>query len=304
MSILVTGATGFIGSHLCRELVAGGHRVAALTRSGRTENIADLLDHQDFSLHKGEIQDTAVLARIIKDMKITTVFHLAAQLPGEEEMANPLPGFDTNARGTLNLLHAASSGRVESFIYASTMSVYAVPPGHLPVDEEQEVRPDSVYGVAKLAGELCCRIYGSRMKMIVLRYAGVYGKNCRRSDAVPTFVRQALANQPLTVHGDGGQSSDFVHVSDAVRGTVLAWEKGEPGVYNIGGGRETPIRELAERIIEITGAKSAVVTEAGRADRPFRFVLDITRARQALGYAPQPLAEGLRRYLADIKNKR
>ncbi|MFH1647589.1 MAG: NAD-dependent epimerase/dehydratase family protein [Chloroflexota bacterium] len=300
MSVFVTGATGFIGSHLCRELVAGGHRVVALGHSGRTGNIAPLLHERNFKLHTGDVQDTALMAHLIKDNQVRTVFHLAARLPREDDADNPLPGFDVNARGTLSVLQAAASNAVVSFIYASTMSVYSTPPHRLPVDEEHPAQPATTYGAAKLSGELACRAYDDRMKVMILRYGGVYGLHCRESDAVPTFIRQARNNQPITIHGDGTQSSDFVYVGDAVRGTLLAWEKGKLGVYNIGGGRETSVRELAEKIVAITGSKSEITVAQTGAERPFRFVLDISRAHKVLGYAPLPLEEGLRRYLAGL----
>jgi len=303
MSILVTGASGFIGSYLCRALVSGGHRVAALTRSGRTDNISSLLPDKNFSLHTGDIQDTAAMSRVIEDNRIKTVFHLAARLPGESDMDNPMLCFDVNVRGTLSVLHAARRSGVEKLVYASSMSVYSEPPRYLPVDEEHPVQPLTAYGASKLAGELCCRLYAGTMDMVVLRYGGVYGKGQRESDALLRFIRQASASQPLTIFGDGTQSSDFVYIDDVIQGTLLAWEKGEAGVYNIGSGQETGIRELAERIIDITGSGSEVVMTGRESQRPFRFVLDVTKARKLLGYSPRLLDEGLHQYLGGMNDK-
>jgi UDP-glucose 4-epimerase len=300
MSILVTGATGFIGSHLCRELVTREYEVSALTHSGRTDNIQLLLTHSNFHLYTGDIQDTVMMQDIMQENRVETVFHLAARLPDEKDIENPIPCFNTNVMGTLSLLNSAASNGVNTFIYVSTMSVYSEPPEYLPVDESHPTKPSTIYGAAKLAGEFCCRPYSSNMRTIVVRYGGIYGKYCRESDAVPTFMRQALRNEPITIFGDGKQSSDFVHVDEALEGTLQVWEKGESGIYNIGSGEETSIEELAGIIKRITNTKSKIISKGNETERPFRFVLNINKARKLSGYSPRPLEEGLRRYAEEI----
>ena len=300
MNILVTGATGFIGSHLCQELIQRGHHVFALSRSGRTGNIESLLPHKEFHLEIGDIQDTDLMRNIIKDNRIKTIFHLAAQLPNDSDINNPLLGFDTNARGTLSVLNAAYLD-VDKFIYSSTMSVYAEPPQYLPVDESHPVQPSTIYSVAKLAGELCCNLYSRAMDIVVLRYSGAYGRGERESNAIPTFINQALNNRPITIHGAGTLTSDFVYIDDVVQGTLLAWENNKPGVYNIGSGQEISVTELAKRIINITNSKSEAVLTDKDTERPFRFFLDITKAQKVLGYSPRSLDEGLHTYLKEFK---
>ncbi len=300
MNILVTGATGFIGSHLCRELVQRGHYVLALSYSGRTGNVESLLPHQGFRLEMGNILDVEMIKDVIKKNRIKSVLHLAAQLPDDNSIGNVFSYFDVNARGTLNILNAACHNDVERFIYASTMSVYAEPPEYLPVDESHPVQPSTAYGVSKLAGELYCHLYSKAMNVVVLRYAGGYGRGERKSDAVPTFINQALHNKPITIYGDGAQTSDFLYIGDAVQGTLLAWEKNKPGVYNIGSGEEISVRELAKRIIGLTKSKSRVVLAGQGSERPFRFVLDITKAQKVLGYSPRSLSEGLSIYLKEF----
>jgi len=299
MNILVTGATGFIGSHLCQELIQRGHHVFALSRSGRTGNIESLLPHKEFHLEIGDIQDTDLMRNIIKDNRIKTIFHLAAQLPNDSDINNSLLGFDTNARGTLSVLNAAYLD-VDKFIYSSTMSVYAEPPQYLPVDESHPVQPSTIYSVAKLAGELCCNLYSRAMDIVVLRYSGAYGRGERESNAIPTFINQALNNRPITIHGAGTQTSDFVYIDDVVQGTLLAWENNKPGVYNIGSGQEISVTELAKRIINITNSKSEAVLTDKDTERPFRFFLDITKAQKVLGYSPRSLDQGLGTYLKEF----
>ncbi|MFC1964610.1 NAD-dependent epimerase/dehydratase family protein, partial [Chloroflexota bacterium] len=205
-----------------------------------------------------------------------------------------------NAEGTLNVLNAAYLNNVDKFIYSSSMSVYSEPPRHLPVDECHPVQPSTIYGVAKLAGELYCNVYCKAMDIVVLRYSGAYGKGERESNAVHTFISQALENKPITIHGDGSQTSDFIYIDDAVQGTLLALENDKPGIYNIGSGEELSVHELAERIINLTNSKSKIILTNYDSERPFRFVLDITKAREAFDYSPRSLDEGLGIYMKEF----
>ena len=299
MNTLVTGATGFIGSHLCKELIQRGYTVFGLSQSGRIQNIKSLLTQKEFHLQKGDIQDVNILSEIIKSNNIKLIFHLAAQLPQGKDFDNPFFCFDINARGTLNLLNAALNN-VDKIIYASTMSVYSEPPKYLPVDEKHPVQPSTIYGVSKLEGELYCNVYSKAMNMVVLRYGGAYGKGQPKHNAIPTFIKQALNNMPITIYGDGTQTSDFVYVKDVVQGTILALEKNKTGVYNIGSGEEMSVRDLAERIINFTDSKSEIVMADKDTDRPFRFVLDITKSRKDLGYSPRSFDEGLSMYISEL----
>ena len=300
MNILVTGATGFIGSHLCKQLIQRGHHVFAVSHSGRTHNIKSLLQCKEFHLETGDIRDIDMMRNMVKNNRVKAIFHLAAQLPDDKDPENHFVYFDTNARATLNVLDAAYLNDVDKFTYSSTLSVYFEPPQYLPVDERHPVQPSAIYGVAKLAGELCCNLYSRAMNIVVLRYSGVYGRGERESNALLTFINQALTNRPITIHGDGTQTSDFVYIDDVVQGTLLAWEKNKPGVYNIGSGEEISIRELAKRIINITNSKSEVVLTGKDTERPFRFFLDITKAQKGLGYSPRSFDEGLRTYLKEF----
>ena len=300
MNTLVTGATGFIGSHLCKELIQRGYTVFGLSQSGRIQNIKSLLNQKEFYLQRGDIQDVNVLSDIIKYNNIKVVFHLAAQLPQGDDLNNPLLCFDINARGTLNLLNASYLNGIDKFIYASSMSVYSEPPKYLPVGEKHPVQPSTIYGVSKLEGELYCNVYSKAMNMVVLRYGGTYGKGQPKHNAIPTFINQALNNRPITIYGNGAQTSDFVYVKDVVQGTLLALEKNKPGVYNIGSGEEMSVRDVAERIINFTDSKSEIVLIDKDTDRPFRFVLDITKSRKDLGYSPHSFDEGLFGYISEL----
>ncbi|HEY98286.1 MAG TPA: SDR family NAD(P)-dependent oxidoreductase [Dehalococcoidia bacterium] len=301
MNILVTGATGFIGSYLCREMVRRGNNVFALSHSGKTQKVQQLLQHKKFHLLNGDIVDADMMTAVIRDNHITDVFHLAAKLPDGSSLADLQAYFDTNTRGTFNTLEAACQNDVTRFVYASTMSVYSEPPQYLPVDESHLASPLTPYGITKLAGEHICNMFSERLSLVILRFGGVYGMYQNERDVMPVFIKQALHSQLITVYGNGEQSTDFVHVDDVISGTLLAWEKGEPGVYNLASGEETRIIDLAEKIRSIAGSKSEITLSNNNTDRPFRFVLDISKARQALGWSPRPLAEGLTEYIKEYK---
>lgn len=299
-NILVTGATGFIGSYLCEALLQKGHAVFGLSNSTDTQKIKHLIDQKEFHFLKGDILDLAGLNKIIKENKIEVIFHLAALLLSEKALDNPFLLFDINARGTLNLLNAAYQNKVDRFIYSSTMSVYSEPPQYLPVDEEHPTKPSTVYGVSKLEGELCCNLYSKEMKTIVLRYGGVYGKGQHQHNALFRFVSQTLNNTPITIYGSGLQTSDFVYVKDIIQANLLAMERGQSDIYNIGSGEEISIKELAEKIINLTGSKSKIVFQDAKVNRPFRFVLNIGKARKILGYSPFSFEQGLSKYVSEF----
>jgi len=299
MKILITGGAGFIGSHLCEKCTEEGHTVLCLDNSMKENliNIRLLLHHRNFKLIEGDIRDSDLLGKIMRDIDV--VVHLAAHMPEDKNIDNPFLCFDINERGTLNLLKAAYLNGVNTFIYSSTMMVYSEPPDYLPVDENHPVQPITIYGVSKLAGELYCKVYSKAMNMVVLRYSRAYGEGMTKCEPITTFINQALSNKPITIYGDGTQSSDFVYVRDIVQAALLALEKNKPGVYNIGGGEEISARDVAKRIINFTGSKSEIVMVDKNVDRPFRFVLDITKSRKVLGYSPVSFDEGLSRYIEE-----
>jgi len=301
MNILVTGATGFIGSHLCREIVQRGNNVFALSHSGKTGKVQQLLQDKKFQLITGDILDVDMIADIIRDNDITGVFHLAARVPNGESNDDFQAFFDTNTLGTFNMLRAAYRNNIENFVYASSISVYSAPPQYLPVNESHSVSPQTPYGITKLAGELMCNMFSDRMCLIILRYGGVYGKYQYERDVTSIFLRQTLHNIPITIYGDGSQSSDFVYIDDVVSGTLLAWEKRESGIFNIGSGEETRIIDLAHKIKRITGSESEIILSGDNTERPFRFVLDIEKSRKILGWSPCSLDERLPQYIEELK---
>ena len=291
MTILVTGASGLIGSHLCRTLAKNGADVVGLccshlisVRPRLRVDVCDIADYDDVS-------------RTIALYCPETVFHFAAHLP-----STPNPDFiKVNISGTNNLLGACYRNRVKNFIYASSMSVYSAPPEYLPVDEKHPTMPDDMYGKTKLVGERMCECYSQVMKTVVVRFSSVFGPRDNARVAYH-FMRSAVSGQVIQVDGDGSQSSDFIYVDDAVEGALLALEYGKSGeVYNIGSGRETSVLELAGDIANSSDRFIDIKMSGKPATRPFRFVANIGKARRELGYCPGDLVEGLRKYREEIE---
>jgi UDP-glucose 4-epimerase len=301
MNILITGATGFIGSNICKELINTGYNVFGLSYSGRTQNISSLSNCERFHLIKGDIRERETICHILESNNIKTVLHLASYIPQIDSLSDSSLCFDINVKGTLNVLRAAYLNSVSKFIFSSSMSVYSQPPKYLPVDEEHPTQPSTYYGKSKFWGELCCNLYSKVMNIIILRYSGVYGKGQEKYRAIPTFINQALSNEPITIHGDGTQTSDFVYVKDVIQATLQALNKNRSGIFNIGSGEEVSIKKLAKKIIVLCNSKTEITIENKNSERPFRFAYDISKAKKVLGYSPHPLEEGLSEYIRCFK---
>jgi dTDP-glucose 4,6-dehydratase len=298
---VVTGGAGFLGSHLCDHLIARGDRVICIDNleTGSLQNIEHLSgDAFTFVNHD-------VTAHIAIDEPVDFVFHLASPASPIDYARLPLQTLKVGSYGTHNALGLAKFKRAR-YLLASTSEVYGDPEVH-PQPEGywgnvNPIGPRGVYDEAKRYAEAMTMAYHRQQGVdtSVVRIFNTYGPRMRPHDgrAIPTFLRQALANQPLTVFGDGSQTRSFCYVDDLVRGLVLLAESGEHLPVNIGNPNEFTLNELAEAVIEVTGSKSEVVYEALPVDDPRVRQPDITRARQVLGWEPEvELAEGLRRML-------
>jgi len=292
--ILITGASGLIGSHLCKKLAEEGRDIVGLVHKAKNPMLSSI------PVEVCDMQDYHKLSAIFSYYHPDTVLHFAAHLPST---VNP-DFIKVNAIGTSNLLDVCYRKGVRNFIYASSMSVYSAPPEYLPVSEEHSTRPDDVYGKTKLIGELLCECYSKVMRTMVIRFSSVFGLG-DNSRVAHYFMKSALAQQSIQADSDGSQSSDFIYVADAVQGAMLALENGKPGeIYNIGSGQETSVLELANLIAGL-GSPPVEVNLSGKpATRPFHFAADISKAGKELGYSPSDLVEGLRKYREEINDKR
>jgi UDP-glucose 4-epimerase len=288
----VTGAAGFIGSHLVERLLASGTRVTGV--DGFTDyydpalkraNLAGPLADGRFRLLELDLGE-ADLATL---PEVDVVFHLAAQ-PGVR--ASWGAEFATythhNVLATQRLLERYRESRLERFVYASSSSVYGDAERY-PTPEDLLPRPFSPYGVTKLAGEHLVLLYGRNFGLpgVALRYFTVYGPRQRPDMAFHRFCRAMLRGETITVYGDGSQSRDFTFVADAVEATFLAWERGGgPAVYNVGGGSQVEVREVVDLLERRLGVKANVRHEPMPPGDPLRTRADSTRLRAALGMVP------------------
>jgi len=296
VSWLVTGGAGFVGVNLVRLLATRGIRARVFDdlTHGRREDLAGL----DAELVVGDIRDAAAVERALAGVEL--VVHLAAHTRVMDSIADPTGSFDVNVRGTLVLLEACRRrGGLRRFILASTGGAVlgdAVPPVH----EGMPARPLSPYGASKLACEgYCSAYYGSyAIPTVALRFSNVYGPySYLKGSVVPVFFKRILAGEPLVIHGDGAQTRDFLYVDDLCRAIVAAAERECSGeVLHVGSGRETAIRDLADRMLTVTGIPVPIERRAARTGEVGRNFACIDRARAVLGFVPAvSLEEGLLR---------
>jgi dTDP-glucose 4,6-dehydratase len=302
---VVTGGAGFLGSHLCDFLLDKGHRVICVDNleTGSLQNVEHIRDDA-FSFVNHD-----VVEHIVIDEPVDFVYHLAALASPIDYLRQPLHSLKVGSYGTHNALGLAKWKRAR-FLIASTSEVYGDPQVH-PQPETywghvNPIGPRGVYDEAKRYGEAMTMAYHTQQGVdtSIVRIFNTYGPRMRPYDgrAIPTFVRQAVDEKPLTVFGDGSQTRSFCYVDDLIRGLYLLAQSDEHLPVNIGNPDEFTLLELAETVIKVTGSKSEIVYEALPVDDPQVRQPDITRAKQLLGWEPEiNLEEGLRRMLATSK---
>jgi dTDP-glucose 4,6-dehydratase len=298
---VVTGGAGFLGSHLSDALVASGHRVICVDNleTGSLQNVEHLRGDSFLFLNHDLTRHLEI------DEPVDLIFHLASPASPIDYLRLPLQTLKVGSHGTQNALGLAKWKRAR-FLLASTSEVYGDPAVH-PQPESywgnvNPIGPRGVYDEAKRYAEALTMAYHRQQGVdtCIVRIFNTYGRRMRPYDgrAIPTFLRQALANQPITVFGDGSQTRSFCYVDDLVRGLILLAGSGEHMPVNIGNPQELTLLQLAQAVIDATDSKSEIVFEALPVDDPQVRQPDITRARQLLGWEPQiPLEEGLRRML-------
>jgi dTDP-glucose 4,6-dehydratase len=301
---VVTGGAGFLGSHLCEYLLGQGYRVICVDNleTSTLENIAHLRGDQFVFRNHDVIEHLEI------DEPVDFIYHLAALPSPIDYMRQPLLSLKTGSYGTHNALGLAKFKRAR-FLLASTSEVYGDPEVH-PQPESywgnvNPIGPRGVYDEAKRYAEALTTAYRGQQGVDtgIVRIFNTYGPKMRSHDgrAIPTFVRQAVENEPLTVFGDGSQTRSFCYVDDMIRGLHLLAESGEHLPVNLGNPNEFSILELAQTVIRVTSSKSEIVYEALPIDDPQVRQPDITRARQLLGWEPEiELEEGLRRMLPTL----
>jgi dTDP-glucose 4,6-dehydratase len=296
---LVTGGAGFLGSHLCDELLARGHRVICVDNleTGSLNNIEHIRVPEFVHLNVDIIEPYFV------EEPVDFVYHLASPASPIDYLRLPLHTLKVGSYGTHHTLGLAKSKRAR-FLIASTSEVYGDPKEH-PQSESywghvNPIGPRGVYDEAKRYAEALTMAYHRQQGVdtAIVRIFNTYGSRMRPHDgrAIPTFLRQALASRPITIFGDGTQTRSFTYVSDLIRGIIALAESGYHDPCNVGNPDEFTLLELAETVKELTESDSELIYEALPVDDPKQRKPDITLARELLGWSPEvSLREGLQR---------
>lgn len=310
MSILVTGAAGFIGSHTCDALLERGERVVGLDNfddfyeaAAKERNLEAALDHDAFRLVRGDVRDPEALRALPPDVE--AVVHLAARAGVRPSIEKPELYADVNVMGTVRLLAWAKRRGVRSFVFASSSSVYGNNE-KVPFSESDPVdHPISPYAATKKAGELVCHAAShlDGIAMACLRFFTVYGPRQRPDLAVHKFARILRDGGPIPMFGDGTTSRDYTYVDDTVSGVLgaLEWVSREAGsyrVFNLGNHRTVALSDMIRIIGEEMGVEPRVERLPMQPGDVVRTFADIERARHELGYRPDTdFRDGVRRFL-------
>ena len=304
LRILVTGGAGFLGSHLCDRLVAEGHDVICLDNyfTSRKLTVAHLLDEPNFEIIRHDVTHPIWL-------EVDRIYHLACPASPVHYQFNPIKTLKTSVSGSINVLGMAkrTGARV---LLASTSEVYGDPETS-PQSEDYRgsvnpIGPRACYDEGKRCAETLFFDYhrSNGLDIRVARIFNTYGPRMHPYDGrvVSNFIRQALADEPITLYGNGEQTRSFCYVDDLVDGLITLMRSPHIGPINLGNPVEQTVRGLAEEVIRLTGSDSSFVHEPLPEDDPVQRKPDITRARELLGWAPTTdLADGLDRTIADFR---
>jgi len=297
MRILVTGAAGFIGSHLVERLLAQGHVVLGLDnfdpaydRATKEANLSAALCHARFRFEEADIVDDALLLETAKKFQPEAIVHLAAKAGVQPSLKDPIAYQRVNVQGTQNVLEAAKAVGVKRFLFASSSSVYGVNPD-VPWREDAAVlRPISPYAATKVAGELLGHVYSHLygLRFIALRFFTVYGPRQRPDLAIHKFARLMLEGKPVPLYGDGCASRDYTFIDDIVQGicAALAYDGLDYEIFNLGHQRTIPLLELVRHLERVLGLRAKVVFEPEKPGDVPHTCADLSKSRQLLGYDP------------------
>jgi UDP-glucuronate 4-epimerase len=317
MRIVVTGAAGFIGSHLCERLCARGDEVVGLDnfdpfypRATKTENLARLQTNAAFSFVEGDIRDVAALGRAFGPARTDAVVHLAALAGVRPSLAEPARYADVNLVGTQRVIDAARAAGVRRFVFASSSSVYGLDSEPPFKESDLCLKPLSPYASTKRAGELL--LYAAHhlyaLDVTCLRFFTVFGPRQRPDLAIHKFGRLIAAGKPIPLFGDGSTSRDYTFIDDIVDGVVASIDEAvaAPGhrVYNLGGSRTTTLLGLVELLGQALGTKPIVEWQPEQPGDMKRTLADVTLSGRALGYAPKvTMEEGLARFVTWLRRQ-
>ena len=301
MKILITGGAGFIGSNLANTLSKDNEVIVFDNfSSGKKENL-----NKNVKIIKGDVSNYAELEKATKNVDF--VFHLAALVSVEESLKKPQETFKTNTEGTYNVLKASLKNNIKKVIFASSAAVYG-DSLELPKKETMNPEPKSHYAFSKLNSEYLCNAYSKLgLKTVCLRFFNVYGPNQNLnsdySAAIPIFINNALNDKDLILYNSGKQTRDFIYIMDVVNACILMMEKGH-GVYNICSNKEISIKELAEKIKQITKSSSNLVNAPAKKGDIKKSLGDNSKLKKLGWESKTNVEEGIRKTIEWYKNKK
>ena len=311
--VVVTGAAGFIGSHVVDALLARGDVVIGVDNFDpfydpdvKRANLADALVHPDFELVEADIRDLPAMRRLLSTVRPDVIVHLAARAGVRPSIQEPALYASVNVVGTTVLLEAARASGVHRLVVASSSSVYgndAAPPFR---EDDPSIHPISPYAATKRAAELLCETFASldpRLRVISLRFFTVYGPRQRPDLAIHKFTRLMTAGQPIPFYGDGTASRDYTYITDTLQGVLGAIDRTRIDgvgheIINLGESASTSLIDLVRLLEQALGRSASLDRQPPQPGDVRATFADVTRARQLLGYAPAvPLADGIPRFV-------
>jgi len=297
MNILVTGAAGFIGSHVCEHFIRKGYQIIGVDNFDdfypahfKKLNLLRLIENSNFRFHEIDIRDEKSLSSIFSVHKIDVVIHLAAKAGVRPSIQNIEEYYDVNVNGTISLLECMRSNQVNKLLFASSSSIYGNNK-KVPFSETDNVdNPISPYASTKKSGELLCHVYCHLYKFNItcLRFFTVYGPRQRPDLAIHKFVRLINEGKPIPFYGDGSTSRDYTFIDDIVNGIICAFNNLEGyKIYNLGESRVIDLKTLV-KTIETSIGKKAVLNELPLQEGDVNTTYaDISKAKRELGYDPK-----------------
>jgi UDP-glucose 4-epimerase len=305
LNILVTGGAGFIGSHIVDAYVAKGHNVIVVDdlSSGYAENV-----NQKAKFYKLDIRDSGI-SQIFRRHSIDVVNHLASQMDVRRSVADPLLDASVNVLGGLNVFENARLAGVKKIIFSSSGGGIYGEQNYFPADEEHSARPLSPYGITKLVTEKYLyfykEVYG--ISHVILRYANVYGPRQNpqgEAGVIAIFARKMLQGETPTINGDGRQTRDYTYVGDVVKSNLLALDRSNSDIFNIGTGVETSVNEVFHMLRGMLNPSCPEIHGSAKIGETLRSVLDHGKIRRVCGWRPDiSLSEGLRETVEYFKMK-
>jgi len=314
MKLIVTGGAGFIGSAFVRLLLADGtsHRITVLdklTYAGNLDNLTPIADHPHYRFVHGDICDAALVNELVTTIRPDALVHFAAESHVDRSILSPAPVFETNLQGTFTLLEAVRLQQIPRYVHVSTDEVYGSIDEPHEAEENWPLNASSPYSATKAGSDLLALSYFKtfRCPVVVTRASNNYGPYQFPEKLIPLMISNALEDKPLPVYGDGMQVRDWLFVDDHCRAILAVLDKGRLGeIYNIGGNRSLPNREVIKRILDLTGKPESLITTV--TDRPGhdrRYALSSDKITRETGWSPQvSFEEGLAQTIDWYKSNR